>query len=233
MLNTIQVAILEDHPLIIKGYESALATAPHITIIGTTQYGENLLPLLAQHPVDLLLLDIQVPTSQENHSIFPVLSLLPKIVEMYPSLQVLVASMHNDRALIQAIMDNGASGYILKDDLKAMRDLGKIITSIVCDGEIYLSEEAQLQLDKYQGRKNSKVLLTPGQLKALSLCGAYPNKSIAQLAKLLNVASSTLRNLLHASYIRLGVRSRGAAVEKARQRSLLSSNVAPPTTDDR
>lgn len=232
MSYTIRVAILEDHPLMIKGYESSLSTAPHIEVVATTRYGEDLLPMLAQQPIDLLLLDVQVPTSETNRTIYPILSTIPKIIEMYPSLRVLVSSMHNDRALIQAIMDNGASGYILKDDLKAMRDLETIITSLVYDDQIYLSEETQMQLDKHRDKKPEEALLTPRQLDAILLCSAFPSKSTAQLAKQLNVANSTLRNLLSSTYLRLGVRSRGAAVEKARQLGLISSNVAPPSISD-
>ncbi|MBI5052121.1 MAG: response regulator transcription factor [Chloroflexi bacterium] len=228
MMNTIHVAILEDHPLMIKGYESSLSTAPHITVVKTARFGEDLLPMLAQHAVDLLLLDVQVPTSEENRSVYPILAVIPKIMERYQSLQVLVSSMHNDRGLIQAFMENGASGYILKDDLKAMRDLETIITSIVYDDEIYLSEGAQFQVDKQRGKKTGATQLTTGQLKALSLCGAYPDKSITQLAKQLNVANSTVRNTLSTSYMRLGVRSRNAAVEKARRLGLIDSNTMSP-----
>ncbi|MBI5714124.1 MAG: response regulator transcription factor [Chloroflexi bacterium] len=70
--------------------------------------------------------------------------------------------------------------------------------------------------------------MTTGQLKALSLCGAYPDKSITQLAKQLNVANSTVRNTLSTSYMRLGVRSRNAAVEKARRLGLIDSNTMLP-----
>jgi len=226
---TIHVAILEDHPLMIRGYESSLSTAPHIVVVGTARYGEDLLPMLAQQPIDLLLLDVQVPTSEKDRTIYPILSAIPKIIERYPSLQVLVSSMHNDRTLIQAMMDRGASGYILKDDLKAIRDLETIITSIVYDDEIYLSDEAQTQLDRRVGEKTGEVLLTPRQLEAILLCGAYPSQSIAQLAKQLNVTNATLRTLLSSAYLRLGVHSRGAAVEKARQLGLISPSATPPS----
>ena len=232
MPNIIRVAILEDHPLMIKGYESSLSTAPHISIVGTIRYGEDLSPMLAQQPIDLLLLDVQVPTSEKDRSVYPILSALPEIIEKYPALRVLVSSMHNDRTLIQAIIDKGASGYILKDDLKAMHDLETIITSIVYDDEIYLSEEAQLQLDKQRWKKTGEALLTPRQFEAISFCSAYPSKTIAQLAKLLNIENSTLRNLLHTSYVRLDVRSRGAAVEKARQLGLIPSNAALPSISE-
>ena len=73
----------------------------------------RIFPLLAQHHVDLLLLDVEVPVSKVNRSPFPILAVIPKIIQSYPSLYVLAASMHNERSLIQAIVEQGASGYIL------------------------------------------------------------------------------------------------------------------------
>jgi DNA-binding NarL/FixJ family response regulator len=232
MQNMIRVAILDDHLMMIKGYESSLSTAPHIVVAGTARFGEELFPMLADKPADLLILDVQVPTSETNRSPYPILAAIPKLVQTYPELHILVSSMHNERALIQAIMDNGARGYILKDDLKAMRDLETIITAIVYDDEIFLSDEAQYQIDKQREKKLVEQLLTPRQVIALSVCGAYPSISTAQLAERLNVASSTVRNLLSGAYIRLGVRNRNAAVERARQLGLISANSTPPAIND-
>ena len=231
MPEIIHVAILEDHPMVAKGYEMTLSNSPHIQVVGTANYGDDLYPLLEKHPVDLLLLDVEVPVSKENRSPFPVLTVIPKIIQLYPSLYVLAASMHNERSLIQAIMEQGASGYILKDDLKGMSELETIITSIVNSGgdEIYISDEAHYELNKPRGKKKDAAVLTPRQLEAISLCSAYPNKSAAEIGKLLQVTDSTPRNLLHAAYARLGVRSRAAAVERARQLGLITPPAAPPS----
>lgn len=232
MPDTIYVAILEDHPMITKGYEAALSNLPHIKVVGAANCGEDLLPLLEQHHVDLLLLDVEVPVSKVNRSPFPVLAVIPKIIQSYPSLYVLAASMHNERSLIQAIMEQGASGYILKDDLKGMSELEAIITSIVNGGEIYISDEAHYELNMQHGKKKDKPLLTPGQHAAISLCGSYPNKSIAELAKMLNLVESTTRNTLANCYARLGVRNRAAAVERARQLGLITPPTSPPSISD-
>ena len=232
MPDTIHVAILEDHPMITKGYEASLSNSPHIKMVGTANCGEDLFPLLAQHHVDLLLLDVEVPVSKVNRSPFPILAVIPKIIQSYPSLYVLAASMHNERSLIQAIMEQGASGYILKDDLKGMSELEAIITSIVNGGEIYISDDAHYELNKPRGKRRDVPLLTPRQLEAISLCGSYPNKSIAELGELLHVTDSTPRNLLHMAYTRLGVRNRAAAVERARQLGLITPPTSPPSISD-
>jgi DNA-binding CsgD family transcriptional regulator len=54
--------------------------------------------------------------------------------------------------------------------------------------------------------------LTPRQFEVLSLCAAYPNGTSAELAGRLGVSSSTFRNVLSSAYLRLGVRTRNAAI---------------------
>jgi two-component system, NarL family, nitrate/nitrite response regulator NarL len=59
----IRVAILDDHQAIIDGYLFRLANAADIQVAATLSYGEDLEPALEKEPVDVLILDVQVPTS--------------------------------------------------------------------------------------------------------------------------------------------------------------------------
>ena len=116
MVKSIRVAILDDHQGMIDGYRFRLKDTPDIQYIGAAMHGEDLEPMLAQNPVDVLLLDVQVPTSLQNPNPYPILHLIPKLLQMYPHLTVLAISMHTQQTMINAVMDAGASGYILKDD---------------------------------------------------------------------------------------------------------------------
>ena len=105
----IRVAIMDDHQGILDGYLYRLQGQAEIQIIGTIRYGDDLEPLLARQPVDVLLLDMQVPSSLDNPNPFPVLPTIPRLVQLYPDMSILAISMHNQRTLIQATMDAGAS----------------------------------------------------------------------------------------------------------------------------
>src|SRR6185436_2796561 len=98
--------------------------------------------------------------------------------------------------------------------------LGSIVTS-VASGGIYLSPQAHTQLLKRRVKESSPAL-SPRQAEALSLCAAYPNYSTAQLATKLNVANSTMRNLLSSAYLKLGVPNRSAAIAKARTMGMIT-----------
>lgn len=213
----ISVAILDDHLSIIDGYLFRLEGAGDIEVVATATYAEQVESLLASLPVDVLLLDIQVPISPHNPNPSPVLQVIPHWLQLYPDLAILVISMHNLPSLLKAVMEAGASGYVLKEDQYAIRNLASLIRRVSA-GEIYLSPGAQQKLFK---RQPDWPDLTPRQIEVLSLCAAYPDASTSALAEKLNVANSTVRNLLSSAYLRLGVRSRAAATARAQQLGLI------------
>ncbi len=216
MLSKIHVAILDDHQSIIDGFTYRLSMDPEIQIVGTALYGEDLGPMIANNPVDVLLLDVSVPNSPEDHNPYPVLHTIPCLFQNYPGLNILVISMYTQHSLIEALIQSGISGYIFKDDQSSIQQLDKIVR-IVANGGIYFSQGAC----RDQLGENPDSILTPRQLEALSLCASHPDGDTVLLADKLGVTGSTLRNLLSGSYLRLGVRTRAAAIAKAHQLGIL------------
>lgn len=220
MPKKIRVTILDDHQNIIDGYVFRLNANPQIEVVATLNWGKKLEETLAKHPTDVLLLDVNVPTSTENQTPYPILYIIPKLLETYPGLTILVISMYAERGLIRAVMEAGANGYILKDDQTTAQDLGNVVMS-VAKGGIYFSQKAHQLYSKHLLKE--KDLLTVRQLEALSLCAAYPNKTTTEFAKMMNVSNSTVRNLLSGAYLKLDVNNRAAAIAKAQQLGLITS----------
>jgi DNA-binding NarL/FixJ family response regulator len=127
--------------------------------------------------------------------------------------------MYAERGLIRAVMEAGASGYILKDDQKAIHDLGNIILSIAAGG-VYFSQKAHQIYAKHLSTE--KGTLSGRQLQALSLSAAYPDCTTADLAEKMSVSNSTVRNLLSGAYVKLDVHNRSAAIARARQLGLIT-----------
>lgn len=217
----IRVAILDDHQSAVDGYAYRLSTHKNIDVVATANFGDQLEPLLTQHPVDVLVLDVSVPTSEKDHNPYPLLHLVPNLRAAYPDMAILIISMHKQRTLVRAVMEAGANGYILKDDRQAIMQLGEIIKSVAAGG-VYFSEQSYAVLSEKSPLVDDVQLLTKRQLQALSYCAAFPDVSTKQLAKELNIGSSTLRNLLSNTYSRLGVSSRAAAIAKARELGLIT-----------
>lgn len=218
MSKKIRVAILDDHLPIVDGYVYRLEKDPQIEIAATMSFGDDLEPTLKNKPADILLLDVNVPTSNDNRNPYPILHAIPRLLQAHPDLNILVISMHAERGLIRAVMDAGASGYILKDDQAVLKDLGSVVKT-VAGGGIHFSQIAH---ELYAKHLAAEELLTPRQLEVLSLCAAYPDDSTADLARKLDVSNSTVRNLLSGAYFKLEVHNRTAAIARARQMGLIT-----------
>jgi two-component system response regulator NreC len=225
MLSKIRVAILDDHQSIIDGFTYRLSMDPAIQIVSTALFGENLEAMVANNPVDVLLLDVSVPNSPQDHNPYPVLHTIPSLLKEYPGLNILVISMFTQRSLIEALVNTGISGYIFKDDQSSIQQLDKIVRT-VANGGIYFSEGATWEPQA----GNPDSILTPRQLEALSLCASNPDGDTVFLANELGVTGSTLRNLLSGSYFRLGVRTRAAAIAMAHQLGIIPAEPEPGLT---
>ena len=219
MKDKIQLMIMDDHQSIVDGYLYRLSKVPEIEVVATLAYGDDLEPALKKHPADVLLLDVQVPSSPKNQNPYPILHTIPKLLQLYPDLAILVISMFDERGLIRAIVEAGASGYILKNDSQRIQELGKAILSIA-EGGVSFSDKA---LKAFLTKKDEPF--TSRQLEALSLCASYPNSKTAELARKMKIANSTLRNLLSTVYLKLGVQTRAAAIAKARDLGIITPDL--------
>lgn len=197
-----------------------------MNVVAMIHYGEELEPMLARQTVDVLLLDMQVMTSPANTAPYPTVHLVPEMLARYPDLQVLVISMYDLRPMVDVMLDAGVDGYILKDDMEAYRELPELIR-LIAGGGMYLSPRVK---ERWLKRRTGELSpgLGPRQMEALSLCAAYPNERLPQLARRMNIANATIRAMLWDAYRKLGVNSRSAAVTKARQIGMLPPEVLRP-----
>jgi DNA-binding NarL/FixJ family response regulator len=220
MAGKIRVAILDDHQGIIDGYMFRLGNVPGVEVVGAATTGEGLNSLLARQATDVLLLDINAPAAGNSANPYPVLHVLPKLCAAYPDMKVIVISMHHERALIRAVMEAGASGYLFKDDAEKIKDLAAIVVS-AARGAVHFSDEARIEWLRARPGEPAPAL-SPRQSEVLSLAASNPDWSGSDLATRLGIAPSTVRNLLSGAYEKLGVRNRGAAIMKARHLGLIT-----------
>jgi DNA-binding NarL/FixJ family response regulator len=217
MGDKIRVLILEDHLLTLDGYRLNLSNIEDIDVVYVLRFAEQLLPALAAKPIDLILMDVNVPISPENKTPFPILQEIPAIFQLYPEIAIVVISMFNSNSLIKNIIKTGVNGYYLKDD-EALTNLPAIIRKVVNEKQFCATQsiwDSVIQPSKVIRSETNE--LTSRQLEVLSLIAAYPDMSTTELASRLGVANSTVRNLMSTAYLKLNVHSKTAAVEKVRQ----------------
>jgi DNA-binding NarL/FixJ family response regulator len=218
MSKKIYVGMLDDHPAIIAGYQAQIIKSSKLKTAWTARYYSEVETNLQKHPTDILILDASVDNGPDDPNPFPILHDIPKLLDEYPDMSILVISMHDRRAFIRAIQQTGASGYILKDDVEANENLEKILIAI-SEGEIYYSPRAEKLINQYI---KEEPMLTHRQIEILSLYASKPNLTTKELAKELGLAHSTTRNHLSEIYMRLGVRKMASAIIKARQYGIIT-----------
>src|SRR6188768_1501457 len=98
VLKTIKVAIADDHALFRTGVRTALAVKKDIELIAEADNGLQLLSQLKHIEPDVILLDIQMPVMDG-------IATLPEIRKLYPSVKVIILSMHNDHSMISKLME--------------------------------------------------------------------------------------------------------------------------------
>ena len=125
----IKVLIIDDHQLVIEGIHTLLENETNITWCGSTKTSKNFFQLLQQHQPDVVLMDINLPEING-------LELCRQTREKFPAVYVIGLSTSDQPAIIKKMLDNGASGYLLKDASKA-----EIIAAIqqVAKGKNYVS----------------------------------------------------------------------------------------------
>jgi len=106
--NKIIIAIVDDHPIVIHGILSLLGKDDGISIAGSFNTGADFMSFLPKNMLDVVLLDIMLPDING-------IDLCRQIKTISPGTCIIALSNHTERSLILQMLQNGASGYILKN----------------------------------------------------------------------------------------------------------------------
>jgi DNA-binding NarL/FixJ family response regulator len=195
------VFIVDDHYMVIEGIRSLLQNEKNIEWMGHATNAASCLAFLNLHQPDVILLDINLPDKSG-------IDLCKEVKEKYPSVFIIGLSTFNQQSFIQKMMDNGASGYVLKN--ASQEELTDAIGTVI-KGKTYLSFEVSQTMRE---KSTNNLVLTRREKEVLELIAdGMTNNEIAQK---LFVSSTTVdthrKNLLSklevkntASLIRMAV----------------------------
>jgi DNA-binding NarL/FixJ family response regulator len=127
------VLIVDDHSGVRTGIKNLLQSAQDMVIVGEGGNGAEAIELAAMKKPDILLLDIELPDQRGD-------AVMRHIHNTQPDMKVLAVSSYSDRDYILGMLENGASGYITKDEAPMM--LVEAIRSIIIKGMSWFSPRA-------------------------------------------------------------------------------------------
>jgi DNA-binding NarL/FixJ family response regulator len=187
MSKKIKILLVDDHPLVREGLVNLIGQQSDFEICGEAANERQAMELIGTVQPDVAIVDITL----ENGS---GIELVKSIKSLYPTIAVLVLSMHDELLYAERALRAGARGYIMKRE--AAR---KIIEGIrhVLAGELYVSEVvAAVMVEKFvEGRATADAApvqqLSNRELEVFQLLGSGCNTR--QIADHLHVGFKTVQ----------------------------------------
>ncbi len=127
----VRVILADDHRLFLEGLTELIGKMPDIQIIATAINGAEVMDHLRTIPADVAVLDVHMPVANG-------LVTTRLIRQKYPGTRVLVLTMSDEPATMRAVLEAGASGYVLKT---AEKEEFEEAIRLVAAGQTYFSEE--------------------------------------------------------------------------------------------
>jgi DNA-binding NarL/FixJ family response regulator len=122
-----RILLADDHALTLEGIRAVLE--PHHEIVGMVMDGRALLDAALRLQPDLVVLDITMPLLNG-------IDAAVKIKKSLPGLKLLFVTMHINPSYLEAALNAGATGYVLKS--AAREELLNAIKSVL-NGHIYVT----------------------------------------------------------------------------------------------
>jgi len=177
MSDKIKIFIADDHPIFRGGLRQLIETAPQMEVIGEAKDGAEAIERMLQTTADIALLDIDMPKADG----FQVLTTLR---EKGLTLQVVFLTMHKDEQFLNAALDLGVKGFLVKDS--AAEEVIDCINAVV-SGEEFISPQLTSLLLKrlrcaqeHHAQTSMLDQLIPTERKILKLIAQFKtNKEIA------------------------------------------------------
>lgn len=175
--------------MVVEGIRSLLQNEKSIEWMGHASNADSCLAFLKKQLPDVLLMDISMPGKSG-------IELCKEVRDQYPSVFVIGLSTFNQQSFIQKMMDNGASGYVLKN--ATQKELMEAIET-VAKGKTYLSDEAASALRKYA--ESEIPVITRREKEVLELIAdGLTNNEIAQKLFISSTTVDTHRKNLLAKF---------------------------------
>lgn len=153
-------AIVDDHPIVIEGLKLLLQNEPNIQVAGGFCTGADMLSYIKINKVDLILLDINLPNING-------MDLCQMIKKESVSTIILILSNHTERSIIMQTIQNGASGYLLKNS--SVDELRDCIAEAVKGNICYSKEVVEIISRPSKNQLQGRPQLTRREKQILSL----------------------------------------------------------------
>jgi DNA-binding NarL/FixJ family response regulator len=199
------VLIIDDHPLVRDGIRRSLSGAG-FNCVGEAASLKEAIAMIALHNPDVITVDLNLPDGNG----FEVISWARKNSS---TIAIIVLSLDDGLDLVAAASQSGAQGFLSKSE--SADHLVSAINSVLANPALFISSHTVALL----GRQKVENLLSPRERMVLvHLDGEL---SIAEIARAMFISHATVKSHCATIYRKLEIRTRRAAVARAKTMGLL------------
>ena len=166
------ILMVEDHAVVRAGLRHVLVQVEGIGQILEADSARAALAVLASTPVDLMLLDLNLPDADG-------FEVLRQVREMKTAPAVLILSMHAGPVWVQRAMREGAAGYLVKD--LAVQELETAVRTVLAGGAFFSASAQKAIAVATRGQTSAPLeRLTEREREVLlDVARGLPTKAIA------------------------------------------------------
>lgn len=211
----INVAITDDHRLVLEGLRNVLATDERINLCGMYANGKDLLEGLTARQPDVLLLDLQLPDYTGK-------ALAIEVMKRYPAVRIIILSGLEESHYIEEMMQIGCAGYLFKSHTD--HDLLLKAVTTVFYGELFLEDNLRKHLltDILKKKKKSERTASLLTLKEKEIMGHIMNGYSSQhIAQTLGISIRTVETHRLSLLQKLGAKNTAELVRVVMEQHLL------------
>jgi DNA-binding NarL/FixJ family response regulator len=148
-----RVLIADDHAMVRVGLRSVLEDEPDLEVVGEAKNGREALKLCQSLRPDIVLMDVRMPEVDG-------LAATRAIKREFPTVSVLMVTMHENPDYLLEAVKAGAAGYILKDTPS-----DRLVSAVrrTLNGKHPLNQELSMQLMKRLAQEPAQGAETPPQ----------------------------------------------------------------------
>ncbi|WEG13807.1 response regulator transcription factor [Pullulanibacillus sp. KACC 23026] len=127
--NHLKIVIADDHAIVRSGVKLLVEKEEDMQVIALASQGQEAVDLAIAHQPDVVIMDISMPPGMDG------LEATKSIKKQAPDCHVLILTMHDEPDYLFKVLNEGASGYMLKQALDY-----ELIAAIraVANGDVYL-----------------------------------------------------------------------------------------------
>ncbi len=207
-----RVVIADDHPIFREGLRAVLGVLPDFEFVGEAATGADAVRVATDMVADLVVMDLHMPEVDGVEA-------TRRLVASTPGIAVLVLTMYDDDGMLNAALQAGARGYLVKG--AGHDEITQALRSVVAGGAAFGAGVADQILLRLSGRAEPKTLfpqLTRRELEVLALLARGTGNQ--DIARKLWLSAKTVRNHVANIVAKLEVSDRFEAIVLARDAGL-------------